>query len=143
MSADAVGKKIQKTIYFDPDVWEALEIHMKRERTNNVSIATNDALRFSLFAEFREDREASTSKSIAQLSNSLYEHRKKMARDMAILQEGMFKFVQEFFKHTTAIPTANVPAASAQAQIRLDEFMEELVRSVQRGKSIAETEEAT
>ena len=141
MSIEVKEKRIQKTVYFEPEVWAALETHMKRERINNVSIAANDALKFSLFPEYRGDREADMGKLFGQVSYSLAEHRKKTGRDMLILQEMMVSFVKEFFKHTHPIPTANIPAAETQAQVRLDAYMEELVRRLPKSKPMSESEE--
>ena len=36
------SKKVQKTIYIDEDVWEALEKQMKMTRNTNVSVMVNN-----------------------------------------------------------------------------------------------------
>ena len=72
---------------------------------------------------------------------SLYEHRKNTARDLMILQEGLFQFVDVFFQHTHSIPKDELAAAKAQAKARLDDFMEQLVRKMQDPKRQAKEKE--
>ncbi|PZQ45469.1 MAG: hypothetical protein DI551_07320 [Micavibrio aeruginosavorus] len=127
-------KRVQKTIQWDADVWTALEDHNKRSRLNNMSAAANDAVRFALFPEFRSDREKDMVKLMQDIRASLYEHRKATARDLMILQEGFFQFVEEFFQHTHSIPKNELAAAKAQAKARLKEFMEQLVQKAQDPK---------
>ena len=90
MSQDRTKKKVknvQKTIHWEPEVLQALENHMKREGINNYSIAANDAVKFALFPEHRDDRNADLMKLNQQMLFSLAEHRKKTGRDLMILQE--------------------------------------------------------
>lgn len=129
------NKRVQKTVHFDPETWELLEKHMKQSRVNNVSIAVNDAVRYSLSPEHRSDRDGGLEKLYHQLAFSLAEHRKKTHRDMAFLQEMLFQYVQTYFAHTHAIPDSERGAADAQANARLDAFMEQLVRKLAKGKS--------
>lgn len=134
-------KRVQKTIQWDADVLDALEKHNKQQRLNNLSAAANDAVRYALFPEFRSDREKDMVKLMQDLRASLYEHRKTTARDLMILQEGLFQFIDVFFMHTHSIPKSELAAAKAQAKARLDEFMEELVRKVQNPKRKAQEKE--
>jgi len=132
------SRRVQKTVHFDLDVWEALEEHMKRQRIDNVSIAVNDAVKYSLFPEHRSDRDADLVKLFHQLSFSLAQHRKKTARDMVFQQEMLFQFIQYYFMHTHKIPSAEQGAAEAQANARLDVFMEQLVGKLAKAKPGAE-----
>ena len=134
-------KRIQKTIQWDTDVWTALEDHNKRSRLNNMSAAANDAVKYALFPEFRGDRDKDTVKLLQDIRASLYEHRKNTARDLMILQEGLFQFVEVFFQHTHSIPKDELAAAKAQAKARLDDFMEQLVRKMQDPKRQAKEKE--
>ena len=127
-------KPVQKTMYWDPDVLDALEKHNKQQRLNNLSAAANDAVRYALFPEFRSDREKDMVKLMQDLRASLYEHRKTTARDLTILQDGLFQFIDVFFQHTHSIPKGELAAAKAQAKVRTEEFMEQLVRKVQDPK---------
>lgn len=134
-------KRVQKTIQWDSDVLDALEKHNKKQRLNNLSAAANDAVRYALFPEYRSDREKDMVKLMQDLRASLYEHRKTTARDLMILQEGLFQFIDVFFMHTHSIPKSELAAAKAQAKARLDEFMEQLVRKVQDPKRKAQEKE--
>ncbi len=134
-------KPVQKTMYWDPDVWAALEKHDKQTKTNNMTATANDAVRYALFPEYRGDREKDMVKLMQDVRASLYEHRKTTARDLMILQEGLFQFIDVFFMHTHSIPKSELAAAKAQAKARLDEFMEELVRKVQNPKRKAQEKE--
>lgn len=130
--------KIQKTIQWDTDVWEALAEHSKRERLNNMSAAANDAVRYALFPEFRGDREADITKQFQQLLYSLNEHRKKTARDMTILQEGLMQFVLHYFMHTHSIPKGEQDSARTQANARFDGFIEELMQKLPKSRIMTE-----
>ncbi len=134
-------KRVQKTIQWDSDVLDALEKHNKQQRLNNLSAAANDAVRYALFPEYRSDREKDMVKLMQDLRASLYEHRKTTARDLMILQEGLFQFIDVFFMHTHSIPKNELAAAKAQAKARYEEFMEQLVRKVQDPKRKAQEKE--
>jgi Cft2 family RNA processing exonuclease len=131
-------KRVQKTIQWDADVWEALEKHNKQMRLNNMSAAANDAVRYALFPEFRSDREADMTKQFQQLLYSLNEHRKKTARDITILQEGLMQFVLHYFMHTHNIPKGEQDAARAQANARFDGFLEELMQKLSKSRPMAQ-----
>ena len=128
-------KRVQKTIQWDPDVLVALQKHNKNQRINNLSAAANDAVRYALFPEFRSDREKELIKQIQNLSTSLYEHRKNMARDLMVLQEGFFHFIEVYFQHTHAIPENQLAASKTQALARGNKFMEEVIRRTQNQKT--------
>ena len=134
-------KRVQKTIQFDADIWEALGQHSKRERLNNMSAAVNDAIRYALFPEFRGDREADMTKQFQQLLYSLNEHRKKTARDNAIMQESLMQLVLYYFMHTHNIPKTEEDAARTQANVRLEKFIEELMQKLQKSRPMAEEKE--
>lgn len=76
---------------------------MKRERINDVSITTNDALEYSLFPEYRDDRNADMSKLITQKLYLLAEHRKKTCRDMRVMQDILMQYIEVYFLHTHQI----------------------------------------
>lgn len=132
------GRRVQKTVHFDADVQELIEKHMKQHHINNFSIAVNDAMRYAFSPAHRSDRDADLVKLYHQLSFSLAEHRKKTARDMTFQQEMMFQFVQYYFMHTHKIPASELGAAEAQANVRLDAFMEKLVKKLQKNKEVPE-----
>lgn len=125
-------KRVQKTIYFDHEVWQALDQHMKRERINNLSIGTNDALRYALFLEYRDDRNEAVLKQLYSLTASFVEHRKKTGRDLAILQEFTLQLMKQLFVHTNPVPSNERASAEAQANARLDSVMENVMRNISK-----------
>ena len=129
----AVAKKAksrQKTVYFDDDVWKSLEKQLKVSKNANLSAVVNDGLRYAMFPEFRNDRDGDLVKLYGQFSYSLAQHRKKTSRDMAFIQEIMVLFTKIFFMHTNPVPEKESAAREAQANARLDKFMEEIVQKM-------------
>jgi hypothetical protein len=131
-------KKIPKTVQFEAEVWEALEAHMKRERIYNHSLAANDAIKYALFPEHRDDRNADTAKLLNQILYSLNEHRRKTSRDLTIFQEILVRFTHAYFMHTHQIPDSAKEDAEVQANVRLDAFMEQIVRRLPKAKTMTE-----
>jgi hypothetical protein len=138
----AKAKRVQKTVYFDEDVWEALEKQMKASHNPNVSAIVNDGLRYAMFPEFRNDRDADLVKLYNQFSSSLALHRKKTARDLAFMQELMLKFTHEFFMHHPSIPEDDKKSKDVEANARIDDFMEKIVRGMSELKPLSDREEA-
>ena len=137
----AKTKRVQKTVYFDAEVWEALEKQMKVSHNPNVSAIVNDGLRYAMFPEHRNDRDADLVKLYNQFSASLAMHRKKTARDLAFMQELILKFSHEFFMHHPSIPEDNKAPREAEANTRLDAFMENIVRNMSELKPLSDREE--
>lgn len=140
MAATKKPKKWQQTLYFDEDVTVALKKQLKVNKNANISAVVNDGLRYAMFPEHRNDRDADLVKIFSQLSYSLGEHRKKTARDMAFLQEMVLLFSKIFFMHTNPVPEKESAAREAQADARLDKFMEEIVRRMSELKPLSERE---
>lgn len=137
----AKAKRVQKTVYFDEDVWEAMEKQMKASHNPNVSAIVNDGLRYAMFPEFRNDRDADLVKLYNQFSASLALHRKKTARDLAFMQELMLKFTHEFFMHHPSIPEDDKDYKDVEANARIDDFMEKIVRGMSELKPLSDREE--
>ena len=134
------NKRVQKTIYFDSDVWEALEKQMKASHNPNISSIVNDGLRYAMFPEFRNDRDADLVKLYNQFSTSLASHRKKTARDMAFIQELILKFSHEFFIHHPSLLNSDREVREVEANGRLDQFMENIVRNMSDLKPLSDRE---
>lgn len=137
----AKSKRVQKTVYFDEDVWESLEKQMKTSHNPNVSAIVNDGLRYAMFPEYRNDRDADLVKLYNQFGASLASHRKKTARDMAFIQELILKFTHEFFMHHPSIPDDDKAPKEVEANARLDSFMETIVRGMSELKPLSDREE--
>ena len=140
MAAAKKTKKVQKSVYFDEDVMKALEKQMKASHNSNFSAIVNDGLRYAMFPEFRNDRDADLVKLYNQLSYSLAEHRKKTARDMAFIQEIVLQSMKNFYLHHGAIAEDDLEALQAEANARLDKFMEGIVRGMSDLKPLSDRE---
>lgn len=136
-----MGKKVQKTVYFDEDVWKAIEDKMKMSRNSNHSVVVNDGLRYAMFPEYRNDRDADLVKLYNQFSASLAQHRKKTARDLAFIQEMVLKSMHAFFQHYVEAPEGEKEARETQANARLDRFMEDVMRNIGELKPLSDREE--
>jgi hypothetical protein len=139
---DKKNKKIHKTVHFEEEVLNTLEAHMQRERIYNFSVAANDAIKFALFPEHRDDRNADTAKLLHQILYSLNEHRRKTARDLTKFQEILVWFVHTYFMHTHQIPDSAKKDAEIQANLRLDAFMDQIVRRLPNTKQLARADDA-
>lgn len=122
-------KKVQKTVYFDEDVWDALEKQMRMSRNGNITAIVNDGLRYAMFPEHRNDRDADLVKLYHQLSYSLAEHRKKTARDLAFVQEINLRTLHAFFEQDDQ---------DGSADERLDQLIQELGCGVDGLKPLSE-----
>jgi len=76
-----------------------------------------------------------------QFSSSLALHRKKTARDLAFMQELMLKFTHEFFMHHPSIPEDDKKSKDVEANARIDDFMEKIVRGMSELKPLSDREE--
>ncbi len=119
-------KTVIRSISIEAELDAALQAHMKAKNIRNVSRAVNDALRFALFPEGRDDRNHDLSKLCNQILYSLNEHRKKTGRDLAANQEIMLQFILDSYKQSS--DTDN------EAQKRLDDLMEDVVRNLGKAK---------
>ena len=133
-------KKIQKSVYFDDDVLKALEKQMKTSHNPNFSAIVNDGLRYAMFPEHRNDRDADLVKLYNQLSYSLAQHRKKSARDMAFMQEIVLQSMKNFYMHNNPVPEGEKEAIETQAIARLDAFMEQIVNNMSDLKPLSDSE---
>lgn len=135
------AKKIQKTVYIDDDVWEALEKQMKLTRNTNVSVLINDGLRYAMFPEYRNDRDGDLVKLFQQFTFSLADHRKKTARDLAFVQEMILQAVKNQYLAFPSVAEKDREVKEAEASMRLDQFMEGIVRDMGALKPISERED--
>lgn len=135
------SKKIQKSVYFEPDVWEVLEKQMKMSSNSNVSVVVNDGLRYAMFPEHRNDRDADLVKLYHQFSASLADHRKKTARDLAFIQEMVLSAVKTQYMTFPPVPEKDMELKEAEANTRLNQFMEHIVRNMSDLRPLSDREQ--
>ena len=73
-----------------------------------------------------------------QFSSSLAQHRKKTGRDLALLQEMMLQMMHTFYMYNSPLAETDLKAADAQAKVRLNNFMEDIVRGMSELKPITD-----
>lgn len=135
-----MAKNIQKSVQFEPEVYEAIEKQMKMSKTGNFSKAVNDAIKYAVFPEHREDRDADLYKMMQVVLDSFVQHRKKTARDLAFIQEVTLESLQEFYRHNLEIPEDQKEERDVQAKARTIKFVETIVRNMPELKSFSEKE---
>ncbi len=133
-------KKVQRTIYFDPEVWAFLEDKMKVSKNSNISAVVNDGLRYAAFPEHRSDREADMVKKMDVLLDSFVQHRKKTGRDLAFIQEMILESLNEFYRHNDQIPENEAKERDVKAKARVMTFIENIVRNMPKLKSFSDKE---
>ena len=129
-------KTVAVNVTLEADVDKALQKHMKAQNLTNRSRAINDGLKYALYPEHRDGRSEDLVKLYHQILYSLNEHRKKTARDLAANQEIMLQFMLDYY--------ANTPASGKrdpEAQKRLDNLMEVVVRNLGKSKIMQELED--
>jgi len=137
----AKAKKVQRTIYFDPEVWEHIERTMKVSKNANVSAVVNDGLKYAAFPEHRSDREADMVKMMQVLSDSFVQHRKKTARDLAFIQEISLESLKEFYRHHDPLPQDIIKERDVSAKDSMRSFIESIVRNMPKLKSFSDREQ--
>lgn len=137
----AKQKKIQRTVYFDPEVWEFLEQKMKTSKNANISAVVNDGLRYAAFPEHRTDREADMVKMMQVLQDSFVQHRKKTARDLAFIQEISLESLNEFYRHNPELTDEEIKGKDVASKARMGSFIERIVRNMPKLKSFSNREQ--
>jgi len=77
-------------------------------------------------------REAMLAKRLDRLSNQF----ERLERDQGILIETLALFVRYYLSVTAPIPEAHQDAARAQGRARFEQFVQQLARHLQRGRSL-------
>ena len=90
------------------------------------------ALASFLSPDSGDQREAALAKRLDRLSRQL----DKLERDQNILIETLALYVRYFLTVSTPVPEAHQEAARAQGRARFEQFVEQLVRHLLRGRSL-------
>jgi hypothetical protein len=92
------------------------------------------ALASFLSADGADRREAAIAKRLDRLTHQF----DKLERDQTILIETVALYVRYYLTVTLPVPDAHQEAARAQGRARFEQFIEQLGRHLQRGKSLVE-----
>jgi hypothetical protein len=85
-----------------------------------------------LSPESGDQREAAIAKRLDRLSRQF----ERLERDQNILIETMALYVRYYLSVSTPVPEAHQDAARAQGKLRFAQFIEQLGRHLQRGRSL-------
>ena len=73
---------------------------------------------------------------LAKRLEKLSQQLERFERDQAILIETLALYIRHHFAITPPVPEAHQDAARAQGKLRFEQFVEQLVRHLQRGQSL-------
>lgn len=73
---------------------------------------------------------------LARRLEKLSQQLERFERDQAILIETLALYIRHHFAITPPVPEAHQEAARAQGKLRFEQFIEQLVRHLQRGQSL-------
>lgn len=90
------------------------------------------ALASFLSADGGDRREAAIVKRLDRLTNQF----DRLERDQTILIETVALYIRHFLTVSTPVPEAHQEAARAQGRARFEQFLQQLARHLQRGRSL-------
>ena len=106
------------------------ELAIKKGVSKSSIIAA--ALASWLSPESGDQREISTAKRLDRLSRQF----ERLERDQNILIETVALYIRYYLTVSTPVPEAHKDAARAQGKLRFTQFVEQLGRHLQRGRSL-------
>ena len=106
------------------------ELAIKKGVSKSSIIAA--ALASWLSPDAGDQREAAIAKRLDRLSRQF----ERLERDQNILIETMALYVRYYLTVSTPVPEAHQDAARAQGKLRFAQFVEQLGRQLQRGRSL-------
>lgn len=124
-------KKVQVSVYLDPEVMTMLADYAAR-RDQSQSMIAEAAIASFLSPDADERREAAIAKRIDQVDRRLM----RLERDLAITVETMAVFIRFWLSSTPALPEPAAQAARAKAAERYDAFVTALGRRLAQGPKL-------
>lgn len=124
-------KKVQMSVYLDPDVMKTLSAYAAR-REQPMSLIAEAAITSFLSPDADERREAATAKRLDQVDRRIA----RIERDIGISVETLALFVRFWLTTTPPLPEPAAKAARAQAGARYDNFVAALGRRLSQGPKL-------
>jgi hypothetical protein len=118
-------------IFIEPEHAKRLEDLAARRGVSKSSVIAA-ALASFLSPDGGDRREAAMAKRLDRLSRQF----DRLERDQAILIETLALFVRYFLTVSLPVPEGHQDAARAQGRARYAQFIEQLARHIQRGRSL-------
>ncbi|MGV7215371.1 CopG family transcriptional regulator [Bradyrhizobium sp. UFLA05-112] len=124
-------KKVQLSIYLDPEIFRSLEAFAKRQGKPQ-SLVAEAALASFLSPDESERREAAIAKRLDRIVRVL----ERLERNDGVTLETIALFIRFWLTATPALPEQSSPAARAKGAERYDRFVEALGRRLSSGSSV-------
>ncbi|MGY4298769.1 putative transcriptional regulator [Bradyrhizobium sp. i1.4.4] len=124
-------KKIQLSIYLDPEIFKSLEAFAQR-RGQPKSLVAEAAIAAFLSPDESDRREAAIAKRLDRIARLL----ERLERNDGITLETIALFIRFWLTSTPALPEHSTPAARAKGAERYDRFVEALGRRLSSGSTV-------
>ncbi len=124
-------KKIQLSIYLDPETFKTLEAFAQR-RGQPKSLVAEAAISAFLSPDDSDRREAAIAKRLDRIARLL----ERLERNDGITLETIALFIRFWLTSTPALPEHSTPAARAKGAERYDRFVEALGRRLASGSTV-------
>lgn len=124
-------KKIQLSIYLDPETFKTLEAFAQR-RGQPKSLVAEAAIGAFLSPDDSDRREAAIAKRLDRIARVL----ERLERNDGITLETIALFIRFWLTSTPALPEHSTPAARAKGAERYDRFVEALGRRLASGSTV-------
>ena len=124
-------KKVQLSIYLDPETFASLEAFAKRH-SKPKSLVAEAAIASFLSPDESDRREAAIAKRLDRIVRVL----ERLERNDTVTLETIALFIRFWLTSTPALPEQSSPAARAKGAERYDRFVEALGRRLSSGSTM-------
>ena len=124
-------KKVQLSIYLDPEIFGSLEAYAQR-KCKPKSLVAEAALGSFLSPDDSDRREAAMAKRLDRIVRVL----ERLERNDGITLETVALFIRFWLTSTPALPEQSSPAARAKGAERYDRFVDALGRRLSSGSTV-------
>ena len=124
-------KKVQLSIYLDPETFKTLDAFAKR-RAQPKSLVAEAAIASFLSPDDSDRREAAIAKRLDRIARVL----ERLERNDTVTLETVALFIRFWLTSTPALPEHSTPAARAKGAGRYDRFVEALGRRLSSGSTV-------
>ena len=124
-------KKVQLSIYLDPEIFASLEAYAQRQGKPK-SLVAEAAIGSFLSPDDSDRREAAIAKRLDRIVRVL----ERLERNDGITLETVALFIRFWLTATPALPEQSSPAARAKGAERYDRFVDALGRRLSSGSTV-------
>ncbi len=124
-------KKVQLSIYLDPEIFASLEAYATRQ-SKPKSLVAETAIGSFLSPDDSDRREAAIAKRLDRIVRVL----ERLERNDGITLETVALFIRFWLTSTPALPEQSSPAARAKGAERYDRFVDALGRRLSSGSTV-------